>query len=101
MINTRRSRCAAIFVLSFAPICSAQKDPGARGGPPGAGGPIPGLTTNELALFTEGKLRTTQLESVCDNCSDVTLGSDTGQDPNLATLTNSSGLGARFNADQC
>ena len=43
----------------------------------------------------------TQLESVCDNCSDVTLGSDTGQDPNLATLTNSSGLGARFNGDQC
>jgi CxxC motif-containing protein (DUF1111 family) len=29
------------------------------------------------------------------------LGSDTGQDPNLATLTNSSGLGARFNGDQC
>jgi CxxC motif-containing protein (DUF1111 family) len=31
----------------------------------------------------------------------VTLGSDSGQDPNLVTLTNSSGLGARFNADQC
>jgi hypothetical protein len=56
---------------------------------------------NELALFNEGKIRTTQLEAVCDNCSDVTQGSDTGQDPNLATLTNSSGLGARFNGDQC
>jgi CxxC motif-containing protein (DUF1111 family) len=52
-------------------------------------------------LFVEGKARTVQLEGVCDTCSDVTLGSDTGQDPNLATLTNSSGLGARFNGDQC
>ena len=48
--------------------------------------------SNELALFIEGKLRTTQLESVCDTCSDVMLGSNTGEDPNLATLTNSSGL---------
>jgi CxxC motif-containing protein (DUF1111 family) len=31
----------------------------------------------------------------------VTLGSNTGEDPNLATLTNSSGLGTRFNGDQC
>jgi hypothetical protein len=45
--------------------------------------------------------RTVQLESVCDTCNDVTLGSDTGQDTNLVTLTNSSGLGVRFNGDQC
>jgi len=90
-----------IVSLAFAAACLAQKDPGVRGGPPGAGAPVPGLTANETALFTEGRLRMTQLESVCDTCSDVTLGSDTGQDPNLATLTNSSGLGARFNGDQC
>jgi CxxC motif-containing protein (DUF1111 family) len=60
-----------------------------------------GLNPNEMLLFVEGKLRTTQLEGVCDTCSDVTLGADTGEDPNLATLTNSSGLGARFNGDQC
>ncbi len=90
-----------IMTVSFAFVALAQKDPGVRGGPPGAGGPIPGLKPNELALFIEGKARTTQLESVCDDCSDVTLGGDTGEDPNLATLTNSSGLGARFNADQC
>jgi CxxC motif-containing protein (DUF1111 family) len=39
---------------------------------------------------------------VCDSCSDLVLGSFT--DParaNLATKTNSSGLGIRFNADQC
>src|SRR5579859_3924895 len=95
---TRRS---ALLLVTCAGLCLAQKDPGVRGGPPGAGGPIPGLTANELALFYEGKLRTVQLESVCDTCSDLTLGSNTGEDPNLATLTNSSGLGARFNGDQC
>src|SRR6516225_2371216 len=89
------------LALALVSLCIAQKDPSVRGGPPGAGGPLPGLTTNELALFSEGRLRTIQLESVCDTCSDVTLGSDTGEDPNLATLTNSSGLGARFNGDQC
>jgi len=91
----------AIVTVTFTFLCLGQKDPGVRGGPPGAGGPIPGLTANELALFNEGKRRTTQLESVCDNCSDIPLGADPGQDPNLQTLTNSSGLGARFNGDQC
>ena len=101
IFSFRLAQRAAIMALSFASLCLAQKDPGVRGGLPGAGGPIAGLKINELALFNEGKKRTAQLESVCDNCSDVTLGSDTGQDPNLATLTNSSGLGAHYNGDQC
>lgn len=100
-ISQRVLRHTAILAISCACVCSGQKDPGVRGGPPGAGGPVPKLTNNELALFSEGRLRTVQLESVCDNCSDVTIGSNTGEDPNLATLTNSSGLGARFNGDQC
>jgi CxxC motif-containing protein (DUF1111 family) len=91
----------AIIATVFAAFCLAQKDPGVRPGPSNAGSPIANLSTNELALFNEGRLRFIQLESVCDTCSDVTLGSDTGQDPALATLTNSSGLGARFNGDQC
>src|SRR5215831_6313226 len=90
-----------VVALCFTSFCFGQKDSGVRGGPPGAGGHLPNLTANELALFFEGKLRTTQLEAVCDDCNDVTLGADTGQDPNFATLTNSSGLGARFNGDQC
>ena len=94
-------RYFAIVTFSCSFLGLAQKDPGPRGGAPGAGGPIPGLHVNELTLFNEGKLRTVQLESVCDDCSDVTLGANTGEDPNLATLTNSSGLGARFNGDQC
>jgi len=95
------SRLLFLAAIGLTPICIAQKDPGMRSGPTNAGAPLAGLSTNELALFNEGKLRFTQLEGVCDTCSDVTLGGNTGQDPNLATLTNSSGLGARFNADQC
>jgi CxxC motif-containing protein (DUF1111 family) len=92
---------AGIAALYFTCLCLAQKDPGVRKGAPGAGGPIPALTDNELALFNEGKARMTQLESVCDTCNDIPLGADPKQDPNLQTLTNSSGLGVRFNADQC
>jgi len=99
--NLRISARVTFATLTFTLLCLAQRDPGVRGGPPGAGGPIPGLTPNELALFVEGKARVVQLEAVCDTCNDVTLGSFTGEDPNLATLTNSSGLGARFNGDQC
>src|SRR5579885_3426949 len=101
LVNSRSSRRSAIVTLSFSFLCLAQKDPGVRGGPPGAGGPIAGLQPNELALFNEGQKRMVQLEAVCDTCNDVTLGGDTGEDPNLATLTNSSGLGSRFNGDQC
>src|SRR5947209_14191905 len=101
MISRSQFTRVLLIALSFASLCAAQKDPGVRGGKPGAGGPLPSLTANELALFNEGRLRTTQLESVCDTCSDAVLGSNTGEDPNLATLTNSSGLGARFNGDQC
>ena len=97
----RRFRQLLILTVSSTILCFAQKDPGVRGGLPGAGGPVTGLQVHELDLFNEGRLRTIQLESVCDTCSDVTLGSNTGEDPNLATLTNSSGLGARFNGDQC
>src|ERR1035438_1373637 len=98
---SRISRRAATIAFSFSVLCLAQRDPGVRGGPPGAGGPIAGLQVNESALFVEGIKRVTQLESVCDTFNDVTLGGDTGQNPNLMTLTNSSGLGPRFNGDQC
>ena len=100
IFNWRVVRFVAV-AFSSAILCMAQKDPGVRGGPPGAGGPITGLQPHEMDLFTEGFARTVQLESVCDTCSDVVIGSNTGEDPNLATLTNSSGLGTRFNGDQC
>jgi CxxC motif-containing protein (DUF1111 family) len=80
----------------------AQVDQGVRGGPPGAGRPLPGLTSVEQTLFDEATQRAIQLEAVCDDCTDVTLGSRTDLGlANLVTQTNSAGLGARFNADQC
>lgn len=97
-------RFAAIFAIFFAvsSVSLAQKDRGVRPGPPGAGTPIPGLKPNEQIMFDEGLQRAVQLEGVCDDCSDETLGSHTDVDQaNLRTKTNSSGLGVRFNGDQC
>jgi hypothetical protein len=64
------------------------------------------ITANELALFQEGINRAGQLESTCDTCADVTDGSPvTGLgelDPVFPQFhTNSNGLGARHNGDQC
>ncbi len=92
------------FALSTlaASISLAQVDPGVRGGAPGGGAPLPGLTPIELEIFNEGVQRFIQLEAVCDSCADLVLGSFT--DPakaNFVTHTNSAGLGARFNGDQC
>jgi hypothetical protein len=104
----------------------AQQDPGVRGGlnntagylqyqgiaiphPPAVSQhPTTGakITDNELALFNEGINRAGQLESTCDDCADVTDGAAvTGLgelDPIFPQFhTNSNGLGARHNADQC
>ncbi len=103
--HTTRIVSALVVTAAMTGPCLAQIDPGVRGGPPGAGGPLTSrvapLTTEELYLFTEGARRFNQLEAVCDICSDILLGADSGEDPRLATKTNSSGLGARFNGDQC
>jgi CxxC motif-containing protein (DUF1111 family) len=56
-------------------------DPGVRGGPPGAGAPLEGLTADETAFFQDGLARFAEVESV------------TGGENN--------GLGPRFNSNQC
>lgn len=118
---------AGLLVLSGS-LVTAQlfvpKDPGVRGGLANTGGglqqrgiPIPhppllspnpktGATVNdnERASFEEGILRAGQLESTCDDCADITDGSPVpGElDPMFPQVhTNSNGLGARHNADQC
>jgi hypothetical protein len=85
---------AATISLTATPAF-AQDDPGARGGILNTAGmlqyrgiPIPhppvispnpttGATidANELASFLEGINRAGQLESTCDTCADVTMGS--------------------------
>src|SRR6516162_4828454 len=91
-----------LFCLVMLSMGRAQKDPGVRPGPPGAGGPLNGLTPIELSMFNEGLQRAIQLEAVCDDCSDLTLGSfiDLAK-AKLVYQTNSAGLGTRFNGDQC
>jgi CxxC motif-containing protein (DUF1111 family) len=109
----------------------AQRDPGVRGGLQNTGGglqaqgkkiphppiisPNPtteaGITANEKLSFFEGIIRAGQLESSCDQCALVTDGSPAVVNPinGLKELdpifpqftTNSNGLGARHNADQC
>src|SRR5947209_19357560 len=115
--------CALVAFSSFA---FSQKDPGVRGGIHNTGGglqqqgiPIPHppvispnpttgatINDNEFASFLEGILRAGQLESTCDDCADVTDGSpvvNMGElDPVFPQFhTNSNGLGARHNSDQC
>jgi CxxC motif-containing protein (DUF1111 family) len=63
-------------------------------------------TANEAASFREGINRAGQLESTCDDCAMVTDGSPVlGRneiDPIFPQFTtNSNGLGARHNSDQC
>src|ERR1700731_1176082 len=100
--STWRRYCSLGLLLLSVPLCLAQKDPGIRKGPAGAGAPVNGLTPNELIMFNEGLQRAIQLEAVCDDCTDLTPGESV--DPakaNVLTQTNSSGLGTRFNGDQC
>ena len=129
MYNTRNMLKAAGAVCAVVLLSTwtfAQKDPGVRGGIQNTGGglqqqgiPIPhpplispnpttGATVNdnELKSFLEGINRAGQLESTCDECGDVTDGSPVlglGElDPLFPQFhTNSNGLGARHNSDQC
>src|SRR5260370_17282497 len=78
--NSRLSKRTVLATLLFSFLCFAQKDPGVRGGPPGAGGPIQGLTLNELALFTDGRARPVHLESAFNTCNHITLAPDTAHD---------------------
>src|SRR5258708_7063543 len=65
-------------------MIQAQTDPGVRGGPAGAGGPIAGMSVQEEKFFSNGTTRFQQIESVSGTIS------GTG-----------SGLGPTFNLDSC
>jgi CxxC motif-containing protein (DUF1111 family) len=60
-------------------------DPGPRGGPAGAGGPIAGLTALQLSFFNSAQVRFQEIDSVSG-----TVSGQTGV-----------GLGPRFNGDSC
>jgi CxxC motif-containing protein (DUF1111 family) len=68
-------------VYSPAQTRSGPVDPGVRGGSPGAGGPLTGLTADETAFFLDGQARFAEIEVVANGTNN--------------------GLGPRFNSNQC
>src|SRR6267378_4282611 len=70
-----------VYTLSQSQAAPAPVDPGVRGGAPGAGTPLEGLTADETAFFQNGLAKFLDIESV------------TGGENN--------GLGPRFNSNQC
>jgi CxxC motif-containing protein (DUF1111 family) len=72
-----RTICALVAAVLWAPIALAQTDPGPRPGPAGAGGPLPGLSANELAFFTAAQTNFQEVDTFAN------------------------GLGPRMNLNQC
>jgi CxxC motif-containing protein (DUF1111 family) len=85
---------SAVFVLvlacGFAGAAFAQTDPGPRQGAAGVGGPLPGLDTDELNYFNAALGRFQEVDSVSGTIMDAPPG-----------IQNGSGLGPRFNLNQC
>jgi CxxC motif-containing protein (DUF1111 family) len=71
-------------------VPAGPQDPGVRGGPAGAGGPLPGLATLELNFFNAALARFRAVESVSGTINDAPSGT-----------INGSGLGPRFNLNSC
>src|SRR5262245_7759596 len=72
-----------VFVKASHAVATVA-DPGPRGGPAGAGGPLPGLSRQEMQLFTLGQETIQEVDSVSGTVPDTGLG-----------------LGPRFNMDSC
>jgi len=75
---------AVAFLTCAAAFCQTKSgpvDPGVRGGSPGAGGPLNGLTSDETAFFQDGQARFAEIEVVQGGANN--------------------GLGPRFNSNQC
>src|SRR5437660_5003478 len=75
----------AVGMLLLAGTAFAQHDPRVRGGPAGAGGPLAGLSSDEVNFFTTAKDRFQEVDSV------------SGTIPGEAGV----GLGPGFNANSC
>jgi len=51
-------------VYTFGQTGSAPVDPGVRGGPPGGGDPLKGLTADETAFFQDGQARFADVDAL-------------------------------------
>ena len=75
---------SSVSVLVVRVSHASAVDPGPRGGPPGAGGPVSGLSSSESQLFMDGQETIQEIDSV------------QGTIPNTGL-----GLGPRYNMDGC
>lgn len=85
MSLSNRITVLAVSALASSFVAHAQNDTGPRKGTPAAGGPLPGLSQQESAFFTEGQKRFMEIDSVA------------GDEPGAP----GSGLGPRFNMNSC
>lgn len=84
--STVQFSSVALIIVSSAGLLLGQfeaKDPGVRTGTPNTGQPVAGLTSDQLAYFTDGQTRFLEVESV------------------TGTITPNAGLGPAFNSNQC
>jgi CxxC motif-containing protein (DUF1111 family) len=85
IVSKRFGGIFALALLTCACTLSQTKsspvDPGVRAGPPGAGGPLNGLTADETTFFQDGFTRFAEVEVVQGGSNN--------------------GLGPRFNSNQC
>ena len=80
--NTIRvSLCIGLLMVSL--TAAAQHDPGPRPGPAAAGGPMPNMSANQIAFFTQSAERFQEMDSVS------------------GTIEAGSGLGPTFNGNSC
>ena len=122
--HTRRRgiSIASVFILALGASALAQsaeqgaqpdrfgvraRDPGPRPNPSSPiPQPVPGLDSNEMALFLESLLRVSELEGTCDTCAQqpqnqLPIDPDPNNPFSPRGLVNSAGMGPVFNADQC
>jgi len=81
---------ALILACGVAGPAFAQTDPGPRSGTGFVGGPLPGLDPTEVTFFNAAKGRFQEVDSVSGTIADAPPG-----------IQNGSGLGPRFNLNQC
>jgi CxxC motif-containing protein (DUF1111 family) len=86
----RKMVFALVLACGVAAPAFAQTDPGPRLATGSVGGPLHGLGTNELNLFNAALARFQEVDSVSGTINDAPPG-----------IQNGTGLGPRFNLNQC
>src|ERR1700691_4604792 len=85
LLTGAASAMVAAAALSGSALAQAVQDPGVRGGPAGAGGPLAGLSAAETTFFTAARNVFREISSVSGTIAGETI----------------AGLGPRFNLNGC